>query len=75
MAFLPLRGFLWRRSLKRKPRRGKIKMLIIFVLPQTNKIIMQQVDHFNAKTNLNIRFQLQNNFGTNSDLASRFKIG
>lgn len=35
---------------------------------------MQQVYHFNAKTNLNIRFQLQNNFGTNSHLASRFNI-
>ena len=35
---------------------------------------MRQVYHFNAKTNLNIRFQLQNNFETNSDLASRFNI-
>jgi transposase-like protein len=44
---------------------------------------MQQVYHSNAKTNLNIRLQLQNNSGTNSDpsdseqakqLASRFDI-
>jgi len=35
---------------------------------------MQQVYHSNAKTNLNIRFQLQNNSGTNSELASRFDI-
>lgn len=35
---------------------------------------MQQVYHSNAKTNLNIRFQLQNNFGSNSDLALRFCV-
>jgi transposase-like protein len=35
---------------------------------------MQQVYHSNAKTNLNIRYELQNNSGTNSELASRFKI-
>jgi transposase-like protein len=35
---------------------------------------MQQVYHSNAATNLNIRFQLQNNSGTNSELASKFCI-
>ena len=35
---------------------------------------MQQVYHSNAKTNLNIRYQLQNNSGSNSELASRFSI-
>ena len=35
---------------------------------------MQQVYHSNARTNLNIRHQLQNNFGSNSELASRFNI-
>lgn len=35
---------------------------------------MQQVYHSNARTNLNIRFQLQNNSGSNSELASRFSI-
>uniref|UniRef100_UPI004047EF73 DDE-type integrase/transposase/recombinase n=1 Tax=Flavobacterium sp. TaxID=239 RepID=UPI004047EF73 len=35
---------------------------------------MQQVYHSNAKTNLNIRFQLQNNSGSNSELALRFNI-
>lgn len=35
---------------------------------------MQQVYHSNAKTNLNIRFQLQNYSEKNSELASRFKI-
>ena len=35
---------------------------------------MQQVYHSNAKTNLNIRYQLQNNSGSNSELASRFDI-
>ena len=35
---------------------------------------MQQVYHSNTKTNLNIRFELQNNSGSNSELASRFKI-
>ena len=35
---------------------------------------MQQIYHSNAKTNLNIRFQLQNNSGTNSELASKFNI-
>ena len=35
---------------------------------------MQQVYHSNAKTNLNIRYQLQNNFGSNSELALRFNI-
>jgi hypothetical protein len=48
-------------------------LLIIFILPQT-PIIMQQVYHSNAKTNLNIRYQLQNNFGSNSELALRFNI-
>jgi transposase-like protein len=35
---------------------------------------MQQVYHSNATTNLNIRYQLQNNFENNSELASRFNI-
>ena len=35
---------------------------------------MEQVYHSNAKTNLNIRYQLQNNFGSNSELALRFNI-
>ena len=35
---------------------------------------MQQVYHSNATTNLNIRFQLQNNSGSNSELALRFNI-
>lgn len=35
---------------------------------------MQQVYHSNAKTNLNIRLQLQNNSGTNSELALKFGI-
>ena len=35
---------------------------------------MQQVYHSNAKTNINIRFQLQNNSENNSKLASRFGI-
>ena len=35
---------------------------------------MQQVYHFNASTNLNIRTQIQNNLGSNSDLAFRFNI-
>jgi len=35
---------------------------------------MQQVYHSNAKTNLNIRFQLQNNSRTNSELAAIFNI-
>ncbi len=52
---------------------GGIKMLIIFVLPQT-KIIMQQVYHSNATTNLNIRSQIQNNAASNLDLAVQFGI-
>lgn len=35
---------------------------------------MQQVYHSNAATNLNIRSQIQNNSGTNSDLATRFNV-
>jgi DNA-binding transcriptional regulator YiaG len=35
---------------------------------------MPQAYHSNAKTNLNIRFELRNNFKTNSKLASRFNI-
>ncbi len=34
---------------------------------------MQQIYHSNAKTNLNIRYQLQSNSGSNSELASRFQ--
>ena len=52
---------------------GKIKKLIIFVLPQ-REIIRQQVYHSNAKRNLNIRFQLQHHSGINSELASRFQV-
>jgi len=47
--------------------------LIIFVLPQ-KKIIMQQIYHFNATTNINIRTQIQTNSVTNSELASRFNV-
>ena len=35
---------------------------------------MQQVYHSNASTNLNIRTTLQNNSGTNSELAMKFNI-
>ena len=35
---------------------------------------MQQTYHSNAKTNLNTRYQLQNNSQTNYELASRFNI-
>jgi transposase InsO family protein len=35
---------------------------------------MQQVYHSNAKTNLNIRTQLQSNIGSNSELAAKFQI-
>ena len=35
---------------------------------------MQQVYHANAKTNINIRTLLQNNSGTNSQLATKFNI-
>ena len=35
---------------------------------------MQQVYHSNATTNLNIRFQLQNYSGSNSELATKFAI-
>ncbi len=35
---------------------------------------MQQVYHSYARTNLNIRHQLQNNSGSNSELASLFNI-
>jgi nuclear transport factor 2 (NTF2) superfamily protein len=35
---------------------------------------MQQVYHSNATTNLNIRTQIQNNSGTNSELALKFCI-
>lgn len=35
---------------------------------------MQQVYHSNANKNLNIRFQIQNNSGSNSELASKFDI-
>jgi transposase InsO family protein len=49
------------------------KKLLIFVLPQT-KIIMQQIYHSNARTNIVIRSQIQNNFGTNSELAQRFCV-
>jgi transposase InsO family protein len=52
---------------------GKDKKVDYFCFTRT-KIVMQQVYHSNAKTNLNIRFQLQNNSATNSELSSRFKI-
>lgn len=35
---------------------------------------MQQIYHSNARTNLNIRFQLQNSSETNSELATKFNI-
>jgi hypothetical protein len=35
---------------------------------------MQQVYHSNARTNLNIRYQLQNNSRSNYELASKFNI-
>ena len=35
---------------------------------------MQQVYHSNANTNINIRTLLQNNLGTNSELATKFNI-
>ena len=35
---------------------------------------MQQIYHSNARTNLNIRSQLQNNLDSNSELASKFRI-
>ena len=35
---------------------------------------MQQVYHSNAKTNLNIRTELQNNSSKNSELALRFNV-
>ena len=66
-------GFLWRRSRKGKPRRGKTKRLIIIVLPQT-LIIIQQIYHSNVRSKINIRSKLQNNSGSNSKLASRFSI-
>ena len=43
--------------------------LILYLL-----LLKQQVYHSNAKTNLNIRYQLQNNSGTNSELALIFDI-
>jgi transposase InsO family protein len=46
--------------------------LIIFVLPQT-QIIMQQVYHSNATTNLHIRNEIQNSPESNMALAIRFK--
>jgi transposase-like protein len=55
-------------------RRGlKIKKLIIFVLPQI-KIIMQQIYHLNAMTNINIRQQIQNSTLSNEDNSSRFGV-
>ena len=35
---------------------------------------MQQVYHSNARTNLNIRTEIQNNSANNSDLANRFNV-
>lgn len=35
---------------------------------------MQQVYHFNATTNINIRSQIQNDPSTNSELAARFNV-
>ena len=35
---------------------------------------MQQVHHSNGSTNINIRALLQNNSGTNSELATKFNI-
>ncbi len=35
---------------------------------------MQQIYHFNATTNVNIRTQIQTNSVTNSELASRFNV-
>jgi transposase InsO family protein len=35
---------------------------------------MQQIYHFNATTNINIRSQIQNNSDTNSELASRYNV-
>jgi transposase InsO family protein len=54
---------------------GKIKKLVIFVFPQP-KIIMQQIYHANATTNINIRGQLQANAGakTNAALAEQFNL-
>jgi len=48
-------------------------MLLIFVLQQ-RKIIMQQIYHSNATTNLNIRNQIQTNCASNFELASRFNV-
>ena len=36
--------------------------------------MMQQVHHSNGSTNVNIRTLLQNNLGTNSELATKFNI-
>lgn len=35
---------------------------------------MQQIYHFNATTNINIRTQIQTNSVTNSESASRFNV-
>jgi hypothetical protein len=60
-------------SPSKKTPKEKDKEVDYFCLPQ-RRIIIQQVNHSNARTNLNIRHQLQNNFGSNSELASRFNI-
>jgi len=60
-------------SQSRVPKGLTIKKLIIFVL-QKIKIIMQQIYHSNARTNLNIRSQIQNNLDKNSELAARFNV-
>ncbi|TAG53887.1 MAG: hypothetical protein EAZ27_10015 [Cytophagales bacterium] len=74
MAFITFRGVLFSATpSKELPRRVIIKKLITFVFPQI-KIIMQQIYHSNAKTNVNIRLQLQNNFETNFEIASKFNI-
>lgn len=52
-------------------RREQTKKLIIFGF-QLTQIIMQQVYHSNAVTNLNICSQIQKNSASNIDLAARF---
>jgi hypothetical protein len=59
-------------SPSKKTPKGKDKEVDCFCLPQ-RKIMMQQVYHSHATTNLNIRYQLQSNSGSNSELASRFQ--
>ena len=73
MAFCPPTRFSFAATPSKKTVLGEIKKLIIFVLPQT-KIIMQQVYHSNATTNLNIRSQIQQKTGKNSDVALQFGV-